>query len=200
MINESRHRGRSAPRPGGRRTHNRQHILAVVRTQLEQTGCADLTVPSIAAAAGVAPSTIYRRWGDAHSLLSDAALEHLTCASIPRVTGTARDDLTTWFTQFLDALSSRTGRTALRAIMASGGRSYTNRAAYASACRTSIRLILGQTETVHDITPAVDFVVDRLVVPTIVRVLFHLDPPDCKDLALLADRALGYSAFGEMPD
>ena len=68
-------------RTGGRSARVQESIHAAVRALLEERDRADLTVPQIAARAGVTPSTIYRRWGDLSALLADVALERMLPAS-----------------------------------------------------------------------------------------------------------------------
>ncbi|NWE73817.1 helix-turn-helix transcriptional regulator, partial [Pseudomonas gingeri] len=60
-------------RPGGRSARVQESIHAAVRALLEEQDRSTLTVPQIAARAGVTPSTIYRRWGDLSELLADVA-------------------------------------------------------------------------------------------------------------------------------
>lgn len=64
-------------RPGGRSARVQEAVHAAVRELEAEKGRASLTVPAVAARAGVTPSTIYRRWGDLHELLSDVAVERL---------------------------------------------------------------------------------------------------------------------------
>lgn len=60
---------------------------AAVRELVAEVGREALTVPLVAARAGVTPSTIYRRWGDLHELLSDVAVERLRPETPRRTTG-----------------------------------------------------------------------------------------------------------------
>ena len=52
---------RTTPRPGGRSARVQAAVHQATRELIEQHGRAALTVPLIAARAGVTPSTIYRR-------------------------------------------------------------------------------------------------------------------------------------------
>ncbi len=60
-------------RPGGRSARVQASVHAAVRDLLVEMSRAEITVPLIAARAGVTPSTIYRRWGDLQELLADVA-------------------------------------------------------------------------------------------------------------------------------
>ena len=64
-----------------------------------------MTVPQIAARAGVTPSTIYRRWGDLAALLADVALARKRPDSEPAETGSQRSDKRAWAEQYLDEMS-----------------------------------------------------------------------------------------------
>ena len=64
-------------RPGGRSARVQESIHSAVRALLEEQDRASVTVPQIAARAGVTPSTIYRRWGDLSVLLADVALARM---------------------------------------------------------------------------------------------------------------------------
>src|ERR1700758_2252983 len=68
---------RSSPRPGGRSARVQKAVHRAVRELQADGGKGELTVPAVAARAGVTPSTIYRRWGTLSRLLSDVALERL---------------------------------------------------------------------------------------------------------------------------
>ena len=55
-------------RPGGRSARVQESIHSAVRALLQEQERSTVTVPQIAARAGVTPSTIYRRWGDLSQL------------------------------------------------------------------------------------------------------------------------------------
>ncbi len=78
-----------------------------------------LTVPRIAATAGVTPSTIYRRWGDLAELLADVSLSRLRPDGEPPDTGTLVGDLQAWGEQYLEEMVSAPGQRALNDVMAS---------------------------------------------------------------------------------
>jgi len=59
------------PRPGGRTARTRAAVLRAVVEVLTENGYAGATVERIAARAGIAKTTIYRRWGGLNGLLAD---------------------------------------------------------------------------------------------------------------------------------
>jgi AcrR family transcriptional regulator len=66
-VNEPK-RGRGRPRRQG----TDEEILGVARTMLAERGYRDLTVDAIADAAGVAKTTVYRRWPSKGALVAAA--------------------------------------------------------------------------------------------------------------------------------
>jgi AcrR family transcriptional regulator len=60
----------------GRRGHVvRQAVLAATLAELVDVGYAALTIDNVATRAGVHKTTVYRRWADRESLVTDAVLE-----------------------------------------------------------------------------------------------------------------------------
>jgi AcrR family transcriptional regulator len=58
-------------RPGGRTARTRAAVLDAVVTELTQHGYAGASVERVAQRAGIAKTTIYRRWGGLNGLLAD---------------------------------------------------------------------------------------------------------------------------------
>ena len=84
---------KSGPRPGGRSARVQAAVHQAVRELQREQGRDGLTVPAVAARAGVTPSTIYRRWGDLSQLLADVAVEQLQPEQAPPDTGSFYGDL-----------------------------------------------------------------------------------------------------------
>jgi AcrR family transcriptional regulator len=63
-------------RPGGRTARTRAAVLQAVISELAENGYAGTTVERIAARAGVAKTTIYRRWGGLNGLLADLMAQY----------------------------------------------------------------------------------------------------------------------------
>ena len=179
------------PRPGGRSARIQQAVHASTRKLLDERDRADITVPMIAADAGVTPSTIYRRWGDITELFADVALERLHPDAPPRETGSVRGDLVAWAQDYLEEMSSPVGRAALRDVVMSAdtlrSEDGTNQFKCATFCRTQIETILGRGEPVQGV---VEHVIDHVVAPIIYRILFDLDPLEADRVGELVDHAL----------
>jgi len=168
---------RSGPRPGGRSARVQAAVHQATRELLDRHSRAELTVPLIAARAGVTPSTIYRRWGDLADLLADVAVERMRPDGEPADTGTVKGDLRAWAEQYLDEMSSEVGLAMLRDVLAgssSGEMPVPCRCAEFTA--SQIEVIVQRGITRAQAVPEVDAVMDGVVAPIIYRVLFGPTP------------------------
>ncbi len=164
---------RTAPRPGGRSARVQAAVHQATQALTEQLGRAQLTVPLIAAQAGVTPSTIYRRWGDLAELLADVALERFRADTEPVDTGTVQGDLQAWAEQFFEEMGSEVGQTMLRDVLAGrsqGGMPVPSQCAVYTASQIEILLARGIAR--GEAVPTVDAIMDGVVAPIIYRTLF----------------------------
>jgi len=69
-------------RPGGRTARVRESVLAALLAALSETRYRDLTVEQVAVRAGVAKTTVYRRWGSIEGLVLDL-MKDLSNTRIP---------------------------------------------------------------------------------------------------------------------
>jgi AcrR family transcriptional regulator len=171
-------------RPGGRSARVQESIHAAVRELLAEQDRATVTVPQIAARAGVTPSTIYRRWGDLATLLADVAMARLQPETESANTGSLSGDVRAWAEQYLDEMSSAPGRNMLRDIQASLKPSY---------CAT---IIGGQLQVILDRYPDepgpdVDRLINLVAAPIVFRILFSEAPMQVEELHRLIEIALG---------
>ncbi|MHC8325746.1 TetR/AcrR family transcriptional regulator [Pseudomonas sp. LB1P83] len=170
-------------RPGGRSARVQESIHTAVRDLLEEQDRSTVTVPQIAARAGVTPSTIYRRWGDLPTLLADVALARLRPDSEPANTGSLHGDVRAWAEQYLDEMSSEPGRNMLRDVQCSATPVY---------CAT---IIGGQLQAILDRypdqpRPSVDRLINLVAAPTVFRILFSSAPLEVEELHRLIEIAL----------
>ncbi|MCP3752204.1 TetR/AcrR family transcriptional regulator [Pseudomonas sp. SBB6] len=172
-------------RTGGRSARVQQSVHAAVRALLQEQDRASLTVPLIAARAGVTPSTIYRRWSELAALLADVALERLRPDGEPADTGSLRGDLLAWAEQYLDEMSSEVGRNMMRDVISSACPGYCTR-----ILRGQLQVILDRAEARAEALPDLDRLLDLLVAPTVFRILFAEAPPSAQQLPALVDLAL----------
>ncbi|MGW6426553.1 TetR/AcrR family transcriptional regulator [Nocardia sp. NPDC055053] len=80
-------------RTGGRSARVREAVLAAALDQVAEHGIEGLTIGDVAARAGVAETTIYRRWGTRTALLADAVTELAAVGNPAPDTGSLRSDL-----------------------------------------------------------------------------------------------------------
>ncbi|GAA2094861.1 TetR/AcrR family transcriptional regulator [Streptomyces albiaxialis] len=177
---------RPAARPGGRSARVQQSVHEAVRALLEERGRDGLTVPLVAARAGVTPSTVYRRWGDLQELLGDVAVERLRPEGEPADLGGLREDLEHWAVAFLEEMSSTAGRSYIRDALA-GDPDGANAGRCSAYAVEQIETLLARAEGRGEAVPALDVVLDHVVAPMMYRILFRpglLDPQYARDLVL----------------
>src|SRR3954471_18814410 len=88
----------SAPvrRPGGRSAVVLSSIRFAVEDLVRERGADKVTIPLVAERAGVNPTSIYRRWGDAAAMLNDIGTYRLDPGRPLPGSGGLRADLTAW--------------------------------------------------------------------------------------------------------
>ena len=172
-------------RPGGRSARVQESVHSAVRELLETHERSSVTVPMIAARAGVTPSTIYRRWGDLSVLLADVALARMRPDSAPANTGSLRGDLRAWAEQYLDEMSSEPGRNMMRDVQSSQTPGY------------CVSILSGQLQTIVERypnatppPPSTDRLINLLPAPTVFRILFSPAPLAVDELHALIELAL----------
>ncbi len=92
-------------RPGGRSARVRSAVLQATLDQLFAVGYERLSVRKVAAAAGVAPTTVYRRWGSRPQLVLAALTELSAVTIVAPDTGSVRGDLRALAGEIAGALS-----------------------------------------------------------------------------------------------
>jgi AcrR family transcriptional regulator len=165
--------GRQGSRPGGRSARVQASVQAAVRELLATTDRAEITIPAVAARAGVTPSTIYRRWGDLPELLADVAVERLRPDGEPADTGDVRADLETWAEQYAEEMSSVPGRELIRDVLAA---TPTGAAQCCAFSRAQIETIVGRAAARQEPFPDAETVLDGVVAPILYRILFDATP------------------------
>lgn len=191
-MNEGKAGGRGGPRPGGRSARVQAAVHQAVREIQAGQGRAELTVPAIAARAGVTPSTIYRRWGDLAQLLSDVALERLRPDGAPQDTGSFRGDMEAWLAQYLDEMSSEFGRSVLRDLVAS--QSSLNAGECACALRDQFDAIRARAIARGETAPESGVLMDHIFAPLVYHLLFSNTQVDLAYARALLDRLIGAGA------
>jgi len=174
-------------RPGGRSARVQESVHRAVHELLAECGRAELTVPMIAARAGVTPSTIYRRWGELADLLADVAVARLRPDGEPVSTGALRGDLLRWLEQFVDEMASEPGRAMVRDVLASS-------AGLLNPCCTytdeQVGRIVARAEARGQPAPPVQAVMDQVIAPIMYRIVFRGEAPEEDYVRKLVDTCL----------
>lgn len=152
-------------------------VLSAIKTAVEELvaerGSERVTIPMVAERAGVNPTSVYRRWGDASTMINDIATYRLDPGR-PLPKG---DDLRTLLTEWADEIirhySDPVHAAILRGGAASAGQSQ-------SDClrnrRAEAGMLVQQAAPVPGIT--VERVIDHIVAPIVYRVIFIPDSLD----------------------
>jgi AcrR family transcriptional regulator len=180
---------RSAERPGGRSAR----VQAAVRQAVIELICEpereQITIPVVAARAGVNPTSIYRRWGDVHQLLSDIAVSELDADTTVPDTGNLADDLHEWVEEVLAYLQRPGGiaflRTAVHLAVDEEGRQRCLRNR-----RLQLDVMLGRAAERGEPAPAPAVLTDRVLAPLYFRVLFGIPGTDPAFARRLVDGVL----------
>jgi AcrR family transcriptional regulator len=110
--------GNGHRRPGGRTARTRQVVMEAVVGELAESGYAGTTVERVAARAGIAKTTIYRRWGGMDRLLADLMTEHAAVEVPVPDCGDLRSDLRALARSVADMLSDLPVRAAFASMLA----------------------------------------------------------------------------------
>jgi AcrR family transcriptional regulator len=93
--------GQPAKRPGGRTAAVSNAIRTAVEELVAEKGLERVTIPMVAERAGVNPTTVYRRWPDAATMINDLATYRLDSDRPLPNTGDLRSDIAAWASEIL---------------------------------------------------------------------------------------------------
>ena len=188
-------------RPGGRSARVRAAVHRAVQDLVsEGVLTEDLTIPVVAARAGVHATTVYRRWGSVAELLAAVAEHRFTGDVVVPDTGGLGGDLERWAG---DVARDLTDPDTLALMRASIGAGETASCACTGDRRTQIAAILDRERGRGGEVPDVDTVVDTLLGPLYYRALF--EPADAREPApgtrvrALVGKVLGSQAVPARP-
>jgi AcrR family transcriptional regulator len=172
-------------RVGGRSARIQSAVHEAVKRLSAGTDRAELTVPQIAAEAGVTPSTIYRRWGDLSALLADVAVERLRPIADPEDTGSTTSDLRAFIEQFMEEMSSPVGRALMRDVFSS---EETYPCQCAGFTREHLTTIVARAKARGEAPFEIDEVIDHVVAPIVYHILYGDREPTLDYCHALLDR------------
>lgn len=189
-------------RAGGRSARVRAAVHQAVTDLLVDHSASDVTVPDVAARSGVHPTSIYRRWGTVEALVLDVAVARLEEeAPIPE-TGALRSDLVAYAHQAARGVTRPDGLAFLRAVITTadtvhapdtGGGPVAGkdpRLPFLAARGAQIQVMLDRADGRGEPSLVYTDVLDAILAPIYLRVLFGVGGIDDSYLARLVDHLL----------
>jgi AcrR family transcriptional regulator len=105
-------------RPGGRTARTKTAVFEAVTALVLERGHVGVTMTDIADRAGVAATSLYRRWGDVRALIMEVAVEQLMRDRPLPDTGSLAGDLRKWARSIASSLKSPEGSSFFTAFVA----------------------------------------------------------------------------------
>jgi AcrR family transcriptional regulator len=174
-------------RPGGRSARVRAAVHRAVEQLLAEAPAEALTLPAIAARAGVHPTTLYRRWGSLADLLGEVAVSRFSGDFVVPDTGSLRGDLERWATNVATDLGDPDVVALIRATVGSGPQG-------GGACvgdrLDQLTAILDHERSRGGTPPTVDQAADSLLGPLYYRAIFDRRPTEGEWVHGLVDALL----------
>jgi AcrR family transcriptional regulator len=183
-----------APRPGGRSSRVKDAVFGAVETLMAENPAAIPSIGEVAARAGVNPTSLYRRWGDASVLATEVAIERLTTEFPMPDTGTLRGDLLGWATNAIRrSLKGKKNLALLRILATTVQGDDAARAGRLNAIMRrgqELQALLERAKARGEPTPYMSDVLEIVLAPIYLRALFFTPMDDAGDVTRLVDRLL----------
>lgn len=161
-------------RPGGRSARVRAAVHRAVEELLAEEVGDGLTIPAVAARAGVHATTLYRRWGSVGELLADVATSRFSGDVVVPDTGSLRGDLQRWAADVATDLADPDVLALMRATLGAGGEQG------ACACRgdreDQLAAMIEREKARGGAAPTVERTADALLGPLYYRAIFTGEP------------------------
>jgi len=183
----------TARRPGGRSARVRATVHRAVADLVTLRGYGNFTIGDVAVRAGVADSSIYRRWGTLESLTMDVAITWLTTNSPIPDTGTLAGDLRAYAAGVARDLNGPDGPAVLRLVIAlsnAGEPGIAAREQFLTERRRQLQEMLDRAESRGEHRPETLAILDYILAPMYIRTLFGMGPLTPDYAASLADQIL----------
>ena len=174
-------------RPGGRTARTRAADMKAVVGELIDNGYAGTTVERVAARAGIAKTTIYRRWGGLDGLLADLMAEHAAQEIPVPDEGNLEADLRALARGVVTTLRDPAIRAAFASMVAAAVRTPSARevlSRFLAARTAKMTVIIGRGELRSELPPGTDAAaVIRTVTALIYYRLFIAGEQASRDIA-----------------
>jgi AcrR family transcriptional regulator len=158
---------RPTKRPGGRTAAVSNAIRTAVEELVSERGSERVTIPMVAERAGVNPTTVYRRWPDAATMINELATYHLDPARPLPDSGDLRSDIATWAGEILAHYRQPINAAILRGGAAVAGDDESN------CLRGRLDEVAALIQRVgDDAAVSAQDVVDHVLAPIMYRVIF----------------------------
>lgn len=160
-------------RPGGRSARVRAAVHLAVEELLADG--AELTIPVVAARAGVHPTTVYRRWATLGDLLAAVAAGRFAGDLVTPDTGTLQGDLERWVSDVATDLADPDTLALMRAAVGAGP---DGGCACVADRHEQLTAMLDRERGRGGTAPGTEHAADALLGPVYYRALFTLAPPE----------------------
>ncbi|MEU4605402.1 TetR/AcrR family transcriptional regulator [Kribbella sp. NPDC023972] len=168
-----------ARRPGGRSARVGAEVHQAVTDLISERGYGNFTLGEVAARAGVADSSIYRRWGSLDTLLTDVVLTRLNARSPMPDTGSLAGDLRTYAANVAREITGPDGLALLRLAVALSSNGQQGRQALDDLLAErgrQLQAMLDRARERGEHPPDALGVLDHVMAPMYIRVLFGIGP------------------------
>jgi AcrR family transcriptional regulator len=169
----------------------RAAVHEAVTGLVAERGYGTFTVAEVAARAGVADTSVYRRWGTLEALLMDVAITWLTTQSPIPDTGTLDGDLRAYAANVARDITGPDGLAVLRLVIAlstAGPDGMQARDAFLAERSRQLQAMLDRARDRGEHPPEGLDVLDHILAPMYVRVLFGAGPLTPAYVDALVDR------------
>lgn len=164
----------STRRPGGRTAIVKAKAFEAARALAVEHGLHNVTMPEIAKLAGIAPTSLYRRWGDVGSLLMEMAVERLKETFPLPDEGTLAADLTLWARHIATGLNTDTEVNFFHVLLATTTMSPETRKQALAPRLEQLQAMLARARMRGEAAPEANDVVDHLIAPLYIRSVFGM--------------------------
>ena len=162
-------------RPGGRSEHVKTAVFDAVERLIADGSGEVPSMAAIAERAGVNPTSLYRRWGDANILAAEVATARLMHDLPVPDTGSLRGDLTGWASNVARNLGSRKNAAMLRIMTATARASRTARDLNSLPIGrrvAELEAMLARAKKRGEYAPDIMDILDFVLAPIYLRVLY----------------------------
>ena len=188
-------------RPGGRSLRVKDAVFAAVEALLAENPNELPSMAAIAERAGVSPTSLYRRWGEARLLAGAVAVDRLMQDLPVPDTGSLRGDLIGWASAAAHSLSNRQDLALFRiltAVPAAGASAEALLDLPIGRRIAELEAMLARGRARSETTPGMMDVLELVLAPIYLHALFLGPMAGGDGVARLVDRVLALAA-GQAP-